>query len=164
MESITSELAALRSDVKSLIKLVKQVKTFQEDPTGEKRKTRAANNGFNRKMEVTDELKNFLKLADGETISRSDVTRRINKYITENGLKHPDNGRVIIMDDGLKNLLKPPEDVTVTFLNIQKYLSPHYVKVGEEAVIEESVVSSSEPEVTSEPKKAKRPTVRKPKA
>jgi hypothetical protein len=30
-------------------------------------------------------------------------------------------------------LLKPPADVQVTFLNLQKFLSPHYTKVEVEA-------------------------------
>ena len=56
------------------------------------------------------------------------MTKSVNKYITEKGLKHPENGRQIIMDDKLKELLAPPEGVVVTYLNLQKYLSPHYVK------------------------------------
>jgi chromatin remodeling complex protein RSC6 len=95
---------------------------------GEKAKARAANNGFNRKQEVTPKLREFLGLAEGELISRSEVTKFINKYITENNLKHPDNGRQLVLDDKLKDLLQPPADVVVTYLNLQKYLSPHYVK------------------------------------
>ena len=56
----------------------------------------------------------------------------LNKYINDNGLKHPDNGRMIILDAKLVDLLAPPDGVQVTFLNIQKYLSPHYVKVVKE--------------------------------
>jgi hypothetical protein len=39
---------------------------------------------------------------------------------------------MIILDAKLVDLLAPPEGVQVTFLNIQKYLSPHYVKVAAE--------------------------------
>ena len=53
LETIQSEIAALRADVKSLVKLVRKVKSVQDDPTGEKAKARAANNGFNRKQEIT---------------------------------------------------------------------------------------------------------------
>jgi upstream activation factor subunit UAF30 len=73
-------------------------------------------------------LREFIGLPDGELISRSEVTKFINKYITEKGLKHPENGRQIILDDKLRELLSPPEGVVVTYLNLQKYLSPHYVK------------------------------------
>jgi chromatin remodeling complex protein RSC6 len=128
LETIQTEISALRNDIKNLSKLVRKVKNTQEDPDGEKAKLRAANNGFNRKQDVTPKLRAFLELPEGELISRSEVTKFINKYITEAGLKHPDNGRQIILDDKLRDLLAPPADVQVTYLNLQKYLSPHYIK------------------------------------
>ncbi|AET84854.1 hypothetical protein FK873_gp056 [Micromonas pusilla virus SP1] len=128
LETIQSEIAALRNDVKTLTKLVRKVKNTQEDPDGEKAKKRSENNGFNRKQEITPKLRAFLSLSEGELISRSEVTKFINKYITEKGLKHPENGRQIILDDTLKDLLAPPADTQVTYLNLQKFLSPHYVK------------------------------------
>jgi chromatin remodeling complex protein RSC6 len=128
LESIQTEIAALRNDIKNLTKLVRKIKNTQEDPDGEKAKARAANNGFNRKQDVTPKLREFLGLPADELISRSEVTKFVNKYITDKGLKHPDNGRQIVLDDKLRDLLSPPADVQVTYLNLQKYLSPHYVK------------------------------------
>ncbi|MBD45860.1 MAG: hypothetical protein CMC65_11745 [Flavobacteriaceae bacterium] len=128
LETIQTELAALRNDVKNLTKLIRKIKNTQEDPDGEKAKKRAENNGFNRKQEITPKLREFLALPDGDLISRSEVTKFVNKYITEKGLKHPENGRQIILDDKLRDLLAPPADVVVTYLNLQKYLSPHYIK------------------------------------
>ena len=133
LETIQTEIAALRNDIKNLTKLIRKVKNTQEDPDGEKAKARAANNGFNRKQDVTPKLREFLGLPADELISRSEVTKFINKYITDKGLKHPDNGRQIILDDKLRDLLAPPADVQVTYLNLQKYLSPHYVKAEEKA-------------------------------
>ena len=127
-QQILNEIAALRSDIKSLSKLVRKVKSKQDAPSGERAKARAENNGFNRKQKISDTLRSFLGLETEELVSRSYVTRAINKYITEKGLKHPENGRVIMLDDTLRNLLQPPEDIQVTFLNLQKYLSPHYTK------------------------------------
>ncbi len=128
LENIQTELTALRTDVKNLAKLIRKLKNAQDDPDGEKAKKRAENNGFNRKQDVTPKLRAFLGLPDGDLISRSEVTKFINKYITEKGLKHPENGRQIILDDTLRDLLAPPADVQVTYLNLQKYLSPHYIK------------------------------------
>ena len=132
LDSITTELTAIRSELKSLTKLVRKIKSKQEDPDGEKAKKRAENNGFNRKQKVTDKLRDFLGLGPDDLVSRSEVTKAINRYITEKGLKHPENGRQIILDDKLRDLLAPPADVQVTYLNLQKYLSPHYVKKEEE--------------------------------
>ena len=160
LESLTETIASLRSDVKNLAKLVRKVRSFQEDPTGEKNKKRTENNGFNRKMEVSDKLKSFLGLKAGDYISRSDVTRRINKYIKEKELKHPDNGRVIVMDESLTDLLSPPEDVQVTFLNMQKYISPHYLAPAPVEEAEEPPAAAvEEPPVVK--KVQKRPTVKK---
>ena len=128
LENIQIELTAIRTEIKSLTKLVRKIKSKQDDPDGEKAKKRAENNGFNRKQKVTDKLRDFLGLKKGELVSRSEVTKAINKYITEQGLKHPENGRQLILDEKLKDLLQPPADVVVTYLNLQKYLSPHYVK------------------------------------
>ena len=147
MDSIASELSTLRNEVKALAKIIRKIRSHQEDPDGEKAKARSANNGFNRKQGVSPKLREFLGLPDGELISRSEVTKFITNYVKEQGLKHPDNGRVIIMDAKLTKLLEPPADTQITFLNIQKFLSPHYVKMDE-------------PDTT----KAKRPTARKPKA
>ncbi len=128
LETIEIEIAALRADVKSLAKIVRKIKSTQEDPDGEKAKKRAENNGFNRKQNVSPKLRKFLNLAEDRLVSRSEVTKLINGYITEKGLKHPENGRQIILDDTLRDLLTPPADVQVTYLNLQKYLSPHYIK------------------------------------
>lgn len=161
-DTIMSELAALRTEVKNLTKLVRKIRSTQEDPNGEKAAARSKTNGFNREVKVDEELRVFLGLQEGELISRSQVTKRINVYVKENGLKHPDNGRVIVLDDKLRALLKPPEDVQVTFLNLQKYISPHYVKEDESAA---GPSTEPEPEPEAAPKVTKkvvkRPVVKK---
>ena len=129
IESVLEEITALRNDIKTLSKIVRKVKAKQDDPTGEKAASRAMNNGFNRKQAISEKLRAFLDLPQGELVSRSTVTKAINKYVTDNGLKNPDNGRILILDDKLRNLLEPPADVEITFLNLQRYLSPHYTKV-----------------------------------
>lgn len=128
-DSCLTEIAALRSDIKSLTKIVRKIKAKLDDPTGEKSSKRAKNNGFNREQKISEDLRKFLGLPEGQLVSRSTVTKSINEYVKANGLKHPDNGRVLILDQKLKDLLKPPADVQVTFLNLQKFLSPHYTKV-----------------------------------
>ena len=160
LETLSTKIDALVKEQKAMMKLLRKVRNHQEDPDGEKAKARTANNGFNRPLRVSEALKTFLSLADDETISRSEVTRRINKYVTDNGLKHPDNGRRIILDDKLADLLQSPADVDITFLNIQKYLSPHYIKdTPAQAQAQAQAPVEPEPEA-----KKKRPTVKKTKA
>jgi upstream activation factor subunit UAF30 len=157
---VIAELADIKSSIKALAKLLRKLRTTQDDPDGEKAKTRASNNGFNRPLEVSPKLRLFLGLADDELISRSEVTRRINAYVTANNLKHPDNGRVIILDEKLTELLEPPSGLQITFLNVQKYLSPHYLK---NIKVVPDVVVKSEEEPPPTPK-VKRPAVKKTKA
>tara|TARA_B110000467_G_scaffold106949_1_gene97358 strand:- start:880 stop:1290 length:411 start_codon:yes stop_codon:yes gene_type:complete len=129
IESVLTEIAAFRTELKSLTKIVRKIKAKQDDPTGEKSANRAKNNGFNREQKISEKLRVFLDLPEGKLVSRSTVTRSINEYVKANGLKHPDNGRVLVLDKKLRDLLDPPADIQVTFLNLQKFLSPHYTKV-----------------------------------
>lgn len=126
--TVESQLAAIRAENKAIVKLLRKIKAKQDDPDGSKAKERASKNGFSKPLDVTEPLRAFLGLAAGEKIARSEVTTRISAYANENKLKHPENGRVIVLDDRLKTLLNPPEGQEITFMNIQKYLSPHYIK------------------------------------
>ena len=169
IDTLSTDIASLRSEVKNLAKLVRKIRSHQEDPSGEKQQARTKNNGFNRKMEITDDLKAFMNLDANGVVSRSDVTRYINKYIKDNDLKHPDNGRVIVMDEKLTKLLSPPDGEQVTFLNMQRYINPHYVKVHDDPVTDaaEAIaeLSGDVTEVVETAKKVtKRPTVKKAKA
>jgi len=141
-------LKQLFDEVKLVRKDIRKLKTLLEDPQGEKAKARSTTNGFNKPLDVSEELRTFLKLAPGEQISRSQVTKKINEYVTEKGLKA---GQHISMDASLRSILDPPADVQVTFLNIQKYINKHYVK-------NEPAVKEDKPPATP---KAKRPTVKK---
>ena len=118
-------LDALMKEMKALRKEVRKIRTHIEDPTGEKQAARSKSNGFNKPLDVTPELRAFLGLAADEKICRTDVTKRVNVYVTEKGLKE---GKFINLDEPLKALLKVPEGTQVSFLNLQKFLGPHYLK------------------------------------
>jgi len=151
-DDLMKELKAIRKDLR-------KVKAFIEDPTGEKSKSRSQNNGFNKPLQVTPKLREFLKLPEGELISRSQVTRKINDYVTEKGLKA---GQNISLDATLKELLNPPEGTQVTFLNIQKYINPHYIK-EEKPAEEKKAKPAAEKKPAAEDKPVvKKPTVKKP--
>lgn len=150
-DQILTELTALRKDFDNLTKLIRKVKNTVEDPNGEKAAARRnnPNNGFNRPRQVTAALKEFLGLAPDATISRTDVTKGVYGYIRENNLKHPDNGKIIMPDAKLKALLGTDPDTQITFTNIQRYISPHYIKEDKSAPA--APVQESAPEPTPEP-------------
>ncbi len=149
LETIAADILTLQKDMKSLRKMIRKVLGDIEDPTGEKKAARAQNNGFNKPQKVTAALQKFLNLPDGEMISRSAVTKAVNSYVTEKGLKQ---GQNITLDETLKSLLGVPPDTPVTFLNIQKYLNQHYIKQEKPAAT---------PKAPAEEKKPARPKVAK---
>jgi hypothetical protein len=146
LEYLKSVIDEQSKELKALRKDVRKIRQHIEDPLGEKAKIRSENNGFRKPQVVSHELRSFLKLGPEDRISRADVTRKINEYVTEKGLK---NGQELTMDDSLQALLTPPEGVQVTFLNIQKYINRHYIKEG--------AVFVDTPEV----EKKKKPTLKK---
>jgi upstream activation factor subunit UAF30 len=154
MADTTITLQTIFDEIKLLRKDLRKVKNLIEDPQGEKAKARSTSNGFNKPLDISEELRKFLKLAAGEQISRSQVTKKVNEYVTEKGLKQ---GQNINMDASLKAILDPPADVQVTFLNIQKYINKHYIK-AEKPVKEKATPAAAE---TPKPAAAKRPTVKK---
>ena len=178
METSTNDLlTTLQAEIKALRKDLRKVKQLLEDPSGEKAKARATNNGFNKPLDVSEKLRAFLKLGAEDKVSRSQVTKLINEYVTEKGLKA---GQQITLDATLKDLLAPPEGTQITFLNIQKYINPHYIKAPVEpkpakvpkekkpaAVIPETPLAatpSSAPAPAVEKPKVARPMLKKPAA
>lgn len=125
LDSLAIALAELAKEQRALHKDVRKIRQHIEDPTGEKKEARSKNNGFNKPQKVTAELRAFLGLGPDELISRSQVSNFVNKYLETHSLK---DGQKIKMDDKLKALLEVPEDVQLTFLNIQKYMNKHYIK------------------------------------
>jgi upstream activation factor subunit UAF30 len=128
LEQITQEIQALRVEVKSIAKMCRKIQAKQNDPDGSIAAERAKTNGFNRPNDISEKLTAFLGVEPGTQMSRSDVTKFVNAYIADKNLKAPPpNGRNIVLDDKLRDLLEPGEQ-QVTFLNLQRFLSKHIIK------------------------------------
>jgi len=161
MADTTITLQSIFDEIKLLRKDLRKVKNLIEDPQGEKAKARSTTNGFNKPLDISEELRKFLKMDVGEQISRSQVTKKMNEYVTEKGLKQ---GQLINMDASLKAILDPPADVQVTFLNIQKYINKHYIKSDTPAKPKKAaapVTTDATTEPATPKAAAKRPTVKK---
>lgn len=124
LESLQSQLQDLEKVIKSIQKETRRIRQKLDDPTGEKAKARSENNSFKKPLQVSDKLRAFLGLAAGETISRSDVTKRLSAYAKEKGLN---DGKNINLDDTLKDLLNPPDGVRISIMNVQRYINHHYI-------------------------------------
>lgn len=111
-------------------RLTRQEKAFRKfkkslKPVSEK-KPRAPS-GFAKPCYMSPDLCEFLDLPEGSELARTEVTKRILKYIGENKLQNKDIKRNIDMDPKLEKLLKPNGEV-VTYFSIQRLLKVHYVK------------------------------------
>ncbi len=150
LESIQASLAALEKAIKALQRETHKIRQKLDDPTGEKAKARSENNSFKKPQQVSDQLRAFLKLADDELVSRSDVTKRIFAYAKENKLN---NGKVINLDQSLRDLLKPADGQDVTVTNLQKFINHHYVST--------KVAAAAAAPATPKPKASTKPKVTK---
>lgn len=97
--------------------------------------------GFASPVIVSDALYGFLSkfgVEKGQPIARTDVTRHITNYISQNNLQNPEYRREIKPDGALKALFGEPTEHKVkgdtssplvyTYLQLQRYISPHFPK------------------------------------
>lgn len=122
-EALVKEVLKLRADLKRLQKVVRKLSKGEEDEDKPKKLS-----GFAKPMKMSKELCEFLGVSEDTLMARTDVTKEINKYVKANNLQNPENKRELILDAKLKTILTVPSDVTLTFFNLQKYMSHHYLK------------------------------------
>ena len=136
-KDILTQLTNLRTQIGQLsaqVRIVekradKELKTAQK--AGKKRQRKTTNrapSGFVKPTRISTELATFLGKKEDELLARTEVTREINKYIRENNLQDPANGRHIIPDKKLRTLLKLKKEDELTYFNLQKYMSHHFPK------------------------------------
>ena len=133
---LVEQLKVLQNSLKELTvytsKLEKRVakdqKVLQKRVNGKRKRTNTSSSpsGFSKPGPVSDELRTFLKLSDGELIARTEVTKRINAYCKEHGLQGKDDKRVLKPDKTLKTLLRLGKNDELTFFNLQKYMKVHF--------------------------------------
>lgn len=142
MNELKKEIAELKKiqkdhdlEVKNAAKKSKKKKS-SDDSTSTRKPS-----GFASPVVVSDKLYEFLSrfgVEKGQPIARTDVTRHITNYISENKLQNPEFRREIMPDSVLKGLFGEPFEHKVkgdsssplvyTYLQLQKYLSPHFPK------------------------------------
>ena len=145
IQQVSSILASLKNDSKSLRKQIAQDKKAAEKLAkksskkkrtpveGEEAKPRTS--GFMRPVRISDELASFLGKASGTVIGRQDANDEIRKYVSNHNLKETEKGkgRNINPDAKLAALLKLPANEQLTYFNLQKYMKPHFIKIEEPA-------------------------------
>jgi len=138
LKAVTANLTTLRETAAAMLAQVKKLekRVHREIKDARKRKRRAPPaegadakprqpSIFERPTKVTDELCLFLGKPKDTLMSRSEVTKAVNNYVKEKGLK---NKHDIKPDAPLKKLLAIGEGEPLTYFNLQRYLNRHYVK------------------------------------
>ena len=121
-QTMISAFSSLKSELKVLErKTVKQLKVVQKIHNKKKRKGTRAPSGFVKPAPISNELAMFLGKPEGSEMARTDVTREINKYIRAHDLQDKTNGRKILPDKSLCDLLKIDSEVNLTYFNSQRY-------------------------------------------
>lgn len=136
----TAKFAALGNMMKetqaALKTLSKDYARMQKVLTKSERKkanARVNPNGFAKPTPITDALSEFLGVPKGSEMSRTDVTRKVNAYIKEHNLNKPENKRFIVPDAKLCKLFNVKATEEVSFFNLQRYLSPLFIKTPKPA-------------------------------
>ena len=130
LQQVSALLTSLKTEYRALEKKWTRTLTVAQKQNS-KRKRKASTrspSGFVKPTRISDELASFLSQPSGVEMARTDVTRSLNAYIREHNLQDKENGRKINPDQKLAKLLKVGKDDTLTYFNLQRYMSPHFAK------------------------------------
>lgn len=132
LTSKVGALAVLLKEVQAELKVAQKeyekLKKASEKAERKRANARTSPSGFAKPTKISDELCGFLAVTKGTEMSRTDVTRHINKYVKEHGLFKKDNKRVILPNATLKKLLGCKDTDEVTYFNLQKWMKHHFVR------------------------------------
>ncbi len=142
LDALITEFSELRSGVSAALTKLRDFKKKNDRQIKKLLKTQAkkkASNaqrkpsGFTKPTPITPELAKFLGKPAGTEMARTDVTKEINAYIQTHSLQDAANGRQINPDKKLATLLNVKKDDVLTYFNLQRFMSPHFIKVKAEA-------------------------------
>ena len=128
MQDHKKHINGCRSEIKSIRKQLAKMMQKQ-DKIDTKQKKERKPHGFARPTLVSDELCVFMGKETGSMVSRTEVTKFLIQYISDNNLQNPDNRRNILIDARLKSLFGPEsENEKIDYFNMQKFVNRHFPK------------------------------------
>ena len=130
IQQLTAILSSMKTDYQVLEKSVsRELKNASKNTRSKKAPNpNRQPSGFIKPSVISEEIIKFLGKEPGTMMSRVEVSKEINAYITANQLKDKVSGRQINPDAKLTNLLKIGKDEVLTYFNLQKYLKIHFIK------------------------------------
>lgn len=142
MELLLSQNESLLNQQRELVAGIKKLmKAYQRERKDAERHTRTRKprdptkarepSGFAVPTQISEKLCDFLAVAHGSKLSRTEVTKKINSYIKTNNLQVPENKRSFKPDAKLSAILGNLQAVDAekgyTYFNLQRYMTPHFV-------------------------------------
>lgn len=130
LQQAVSICSTLRTEFRALERRsMRELRSAEKITQKRKRKTgNRSPSGFVKPALISDELATFLSKPSGTQMARTEVTREINAYIRQHNLQDKVNGRQINADKKLSTLLSLSSSDTLTYFNLQKYMSRHFPK------------------------------------
>jgi hypothetical protein len=131
LQQASTLLSSLRSDFRTLEKKNSRDLKLANKANAKRARKQKGNrspSGFVKPTLISPELATFLGKETGVQMARTEVTREINTYIRANSLQDKENGRKINADEKLSSLLKLGKGEELTYFNLQRYMSPHFIK------------------------------------
>ena len=130
LHDLATAVALVKAELRTVEKHVtKELKVLDKfNAKKNKNKGNRAPSGFVKPTKITAELADFLGKEHGTLMARTDVTKQMTAYIRKNNLQDKANGRIILPDAKLQKLLKITKTDSLTYFNLQKYMSPHFEK------------------------------------
>jgi len=125
--SINNQKAQLTTMEKDFIKFKKFSTSFIEFSKKQLEKKPRKPSGFQLPVDISDDLCDFLDIDRGSKMPRTEVTKFIIKYISDNQLINPEKKTQIIPNEQLLKLLGNDIDMqNLTRFTIQKYMNRHF--------------------------------------
>ncbi len=131
---MNSELKQLVTVGKTLEKDFNQIVKLLAKKNKNKSNENRALTGFAMPTYLTDEMYDFLnehtemKIEKGQKVHRIAVTRTLNKYIKDNGLRQEKDKRYFTPNSTLHRIFRSTENDEVSYFNLQKYIKHHFLK------------------------------------
>lgn len=132
---VIEKLQSFANDVKEMIATVKALQKenakLVKQTTKKQKKTSTTPrtlSGFAKPSLLSDEICDFMGVARGTSMARTEVTRMINEYIKSNSLQDTQDKRTINPDAKLKKILNLSGDDKLTYFNLQKHMKHHFTK------------------------------------
>lgn len=128
------ELKQLVTVGKTLEKDFNQIVKLLAKKNKNKSNENRALTGFAMPTYLTDEMYDFLnehtemKIEKGQKVHRIAVTRTLNKYIKDNGLRQEKDKRYFTPNSTLHRIFRSTENDEVSYFNLQKYIKHHFLK------------------------------------